>query len=258
MRSPLTIRLTADSQKLSKEEMMRPASLYPLKTAQIGCACTALTVLLGRIHIRLLSKVAAISREHAYALASVGRPTSNSYRAQISTRSAPFGSPAPFPDSACGPIVSVSIFSPSALAPLCAVPSTPSVPALPVIRTRHILTVTSSHRVRTTVADTQETFRTLSLFELPYATCLKNTSWSYSVRVSLSVCQRVSGNAPKTIKAAQNTASGSKSKGGKAVASVAPGNDNADSSGEEEDFVSSVMPNAALGNGSSSEDDTLL
>ncbi|KAF8154991.1 hypothetical protein BJ912DRAFT_1071016 [Pholiota molesta] len=72
MRSPLTIRLTADSQKLSKEEMMRPASLYPLKTAQIGRACTALTVLLGRIHIRLLSKVAAISREHAYA--SPGRP----------------------------------------------------------------------------------------------------------------------------------------------------------------------------------------
>ncbi|KAF8166161.1 hypothetical protein BJ912DRAFT_1003110 [Pholiota molesta] len=72
----------------------------------------------------------------------------------------------------------------------------------------------------------------------------------------LTASSDAAGNAPKTIKAAQNTASGSKSKGGKAVASVAPANDNADSSGEEEDFVSSVMPNAALGNGSSSEDDT--
>jgi hypothetical protein len=57
------------SLSFSSLALMRPASLYPLKTAQIGRACTALTVLLGRIHIRPLSKVAAISREHAYALA---------------------------------------------------------------------------------------------------------------------------------------------------------------------------------------------
>ncbi|KAF8198604.1 hypothetical protein BJ912DRAFT_922532 [Pholiota molesta] len=65
------------------------------------------------------------------------------------------------------------------------------------------------------------------------------------------------GNAPKTAnKFTQNVASSSKGKGGKAITSVAAAND-ADSSGEEEDFVSSVMPNAALGNGSSSDDDIL-
>ncbi|KAF8162242.1 hypothetical protein BJ912DRAFT_1100185 [Pholiota molesta] len=77
-RSTSATRLTADSQKLSKEEMMRPASLYPLKTLKTdahGHACTALATRLGRARTRSYTthhhqvRVAAVPRDQAHALA---------------------------------------------------------------------------------------------------------------------------------------------------------------------------------------------
>ncbi|KAF8176500.1 hypothetical protein BJ912DRAFT_930713 [Pholiota molesta] len=71
--------------------------------------------------------------------------------------------------------------------------------------------------------------------------------------VKITAKRDAAGNAPK---AKANSSSAPSSSKAKAVASIAPAENAAESSSEDEsNYVSSVMPNAALGEGSSSEDD---
>lgn len=85
--------------------------------------------------------------------------------------------------------------------------------------------------------------------------CLNSHPNGSSYKKLTAFCD-TAGNGPKaTAKTAQNATSSSKGKGGKAVTSVAPAKDNTDSLDKEEDFISLVMLNTALGTSPSSEDD---